>query len=137
MAAIQGKDVLVNLSTDGTTYKTLICEVKNSIDLKRQTSSTQTKCNSAITQLGLGAYAFNVSFDAVCDDAPGSTQVTYNDLLGWLTAGTLLYVKVDDTGTVFKHISQGYITDVKLDNQVGEVVKFSGTFSGTGPLTIV
>jgi predicted secreted protein len=136
MAAIQGNDVTVELSSDaGVTFKTLICETRSGVQITRDTTSQATKCNSGTVQLGLGAYSWSFSFDAVVDTAPSVSQVTYNDLLGWIVAGTALTGRVEEAGE-FTHEGSVYITDLSLDAATGETVQFSGTISGTGALTI-
>jgi predicted secreted protein len=136
MAEIQGNNVTVEISTDsGTTYKTLICETRSGIQITRDTTQTQTKCNAGTTVLGLGAYSWSMSFDAVVDTAPSGSQVTYNDMLGWVTSGTALTARIEEAGE-FTHEGSVYVTDLSLDAATGEAVSFSGTLSGTGALTI-
>jgi predicted secreted protein len=136
MAEIQGNDVTVELSSDaGTTWKTLICETRSGIQITRDTTSTATKCNAGTTVIGLGAYSWSMSFDAVVDTAPSVSQVTYADMLTWITAGTSILGKIANTGE-FYHSGSVYVTDLSLDAATGEAVSFSGTLSGTGALDI-
>jgi predicted secreted protein len=136
MAAIQGKDVNVEISTDaGTTWKTLICETRNGLQQTRDTTSTSTKCDDGVTYIGLGAKSFNMSFDAVVDTAPTVSQVTYDDMNGWFSAGTALLARIESTGN-FTHEGTVYVTDLSLENANGEVSQFSGTLTGSGALTI-
>lgn len=136
MAAIQANEVSVQLSIDGgTTQKTLICETRSGVSMTRDTTSTQTKCNSGVAVVGIGALSWSFDFDAVVDTAPSGSQVTYNDMLGWINAGTAITATIEFTGEFF-HQGLVYVTDLSLDASVGETVKFSGTLSGSGALDI-
>jgi predicted secreted protein len=139
MAAIQGNDVNVEISTDnGTTFKTLICETRSGVSIQRETSSTQTKCNAGVAQLGIGALSWSLSFDAVADTDPSASQVTYADMLTLITAGTKVVgrIQYNTSGTEFYHKGDVYVTDLTLDAATGETVQFSGTLSGTGALDV-
>jgi predicted secreted protein len=139
MAAIQGNDVNVQLSTDtGTTWKTLICETRSGVSMSRDTTSTQTKCSAGTSVLGIGALSWSFSFDAVVDTDPSASQVTYADVLTLMNAGTKVMgrIQYNTSGTEFYHAGDVYVTDLSLDAATGETVQFSGTLSGTGALDI-
>ena len=137
MAEMQGKDVKVEISTDLVTpvWKTLICEVSNGVRLSRETTSTQTKCDNGTAKIGLGALSWSFEFEAVADTIPTASQVTYADFLGYIVNGTKVLGRVLYTGE-FHHQGQVYVTDLSLDSADGDVVRFSGTLSGTGAIAI-
>ena len=139
MASINGKDVVVQVSTDGTTYKNLICEISNNLPISRETNSVTTKCDNGTTTRSLGAYSWEVSGEAVADTAPSASQISYEDLLSGFIAGTLYTIKVENpasTGTNFYHQGSAYLTSLELSNEVNGVSQFSFTFSGTGALDV-
>jgi len=139
MASINGKDVVVQLSTDGTTYKSLVCEISNSLPISRETNSVTTKCDNGTTTRSLGAYSWEVSGEAVAETAPSGTQISYEEMLGYIVGGNLLYVKVENpaaSGSNFYHQGQAYLTSLELSNEVNGVSQFSFTLSGTGALDI-
>ena len=137
MASIQGKDVVVELSTNNSTWFSLVCEISNSLPITRETNSLSTKCNAGTTTRSLGAYSWEVSAEAVAETAPSGTQVSYEQLLAWHIAGTTLYVRVShNNGASFYHNGQCFITNLELTNEVNGVSQFSITLSGSGALTI-
>jgi hypothetical protein len=140
---IQGVNVVVKVSTDGTNYFDMICEINNNVDLSRATNSTRTKCDGGTTAKSLGAYEWSFGGSAVADNAPTGSQISYKSLLAHFIAGTYLYVKVVSPGTGssagsdFAHKGRAYLTALKLTNEVDGVSQFDFTFSGDGALTIV
>jgi hypothetical protein len=139
MAQINGKDVSVQLSSDsGTTWKTLICEIDHTFSLTRETSSVFTKCDSGTATVSLGAYSWQVTGNAVADTAPGATEVSYEDMLGWAQAGTSLMILMehDAAGGDFTESGTGYITSLERTAGTVDPIQFSFTFSGTGALDI-
>ena len=137
MAQVNGKDVIVQVSTDGTTYKNLICEIANSVPLSRETTSVTTKCSGGTTARAAGAYSWDVTGEAIVDTAPTSGQISYEDLLSGFLATTLYYVKVENpsaSGTNFYLAGTAYLTSLELTNEVDGLSQFSFTFSGTGAI---
>ena len=80
MAKIPGKDIVLQISTDdGTTWKDLICEISNTANYNRvTTTSPLTKCDvaSAAQELTLLGYTWGFDFEALTDTAPSVSQVT-------------------------------------------------------------
>lgn len=140
MANIQGKDVVVQVSTDGgATFKTMICEISNSVSLTRNTNSVATKCDSGTNSIALGSYSWEISGEAVADDAPSGTQVTYPDILTLFVNGTAFYAQVKDpssSASEYFHKGQVYCTALELSNQVDGVSQFTFTFTGNGAIDI-
>jgi hypothetical protein len=116
---IQGVNVVVKVSTDGTNYFDMICEINNNVDLSRATNSTRTKCDGGTTAKSLGAYEWSFGGSAVADNAPTGSQISYKALLAHFVAGTYLYVKVASPGTGssagsdFTHKGRAYLTALK------------------------
>lgn len=142
MAKIQGKLVVLETSTDtGTTWKPLICEISSGIDMTRETTTSPlTKCDSTsaaqeLTPLG---YSARFPFDALVDDAPTTSQVTYGDLLTWFYNGTkvLLRRQYNSSGTEFYTSAEAYLTTLSEASPADGFVGFSGEFSMSGPLDI-
>lgn len=138
MANIAGVSVNVEFSTDGTAWKTLICETENGVQISNSTTESQTKCDGGTIKTAIGATSWNFSFNAIADSAPQGTQVSYEDVLGWAVGKTLIHARIqsDATGATFYHAGQGYITDLNLTAATGSDVSFSGTFKGTGNIDI-
>jgi hypothetical protein len=139
---IQGVNVVVGVSTDGTTFLSMICEINNSVGLTRSTNSVRTKCDGGTSARTLGAYEWEISGTAVADNAPTGSQLSYKSLLTHFIAGTLLYVRVQSpgsgssAGSDYYHKGQAYLTALNLTNEVDGVSQFDFTFSGTDSITI-
>ena len=137
MSKIQANDITVQISTDGTTYKNLVCEIGNKLSKNRAVQQVATKCDSGTIAVGLGAKSYSIDFTAVVETAPTTlTQVSYKDLTGWFESGTYLYVKIENPsdGSAIYEQGRAYLTKLELDNQVQGVSQFSGTFTVDGAL---
>lgn len=139
MSKIQGVDVKIQLSSDGVTYKTLVCETQSQMQLQRQINETRTKCGGGTTEIGLGAKTYTITGSAAIETAPAGTEVSYSQLLTWFEAGTLIYVKYESptaSGTNFYHQGQAYITDLNVQAQTDQVVTADLTIRVSGTLDV-
>jgi hypothetical protein len=142
MAKIKGQGVVLDISSDGgTTWKVLICLLSNDLNMTRETLTAPfTKCDTATAALDRapGALTWEVPFDALIDDAPISTQLTYGDLLTLMNNGTtvMLRQQYDNTGSDFYTTGSAILTSLSQTNPADGFAGFSGTFSGSGALDI-
>lgn len=139
MAKIAGKDIVLQISTDdGTTWKDLICEISNTGNFNRDTTTSPlTKCDtaSAAQELTLLGYTWGFDFEALTDTAPSGTQVTYADLLTLFVNGTDFLVKRAVTGEFYES-GTVYLTSLSSPATVDGFHSFSGTMSGSGAIDI-
>jgi hypothetical protein len=129
------------VSTDGTTWKQLICETESGFDFSRETTTApRTKCDGAATgqNITLQGYTWSMNFDAIADDSPTSAQVTYADMQGYAVNGTLLYVRQQNAASTADVYQQGtcYLTELSSAHPESDFVTFTGTFSGHGDIDI-
>lgn len=140
MAKIQGKDVTVQISTDGgASFKTLICEISNDVELTRNTNSVATKCDSGTPSIALGAYNWQITGEAAVDDSPTGSQATYVDVQTLFVNGTRFIAQVKDpTSSASEYFIKGgvYCTQCTLTNQVDGISQFTFTFLGDGAVDI-
>lgn len=139
MANVQGKDDILELSTDGgSTWKTLICETSHSFNFNRNTNRTPTKCDGGTSALGIGSYEWSFQSSVVVETAPTVTQVSYEDLLAWAVGATALLLRNSNgtSGANFHHSGSVYITDLSKTAEVDGLVTADVTFSGTNALDI-
>lgn len=143
MAKIKGKLVVLEISTDnGVTWKSTICETSSGANFTREsTTSPLTKCDTAtaaqeITTLG---YSARFPFDALVDDAPLSTQMTYGDYLTIFVNGTMVKVRrqYDNTGSDFYVTADAYLLTLSEASTADGFVSFSGEWASSGALDIV
>jgi len=135
MAAIDSINAPLELSTDGSTYKTLVCLTSTGTNMSRDVTSTETFCGISVS---LGNLQVTVPFDAVCETSPTATQVTYKDMLGWMNGGTLLYWRIYNgtSGANFYTAGTAYVTTLDLTGDAGATLTFSGELTMTGNLDI-
>jgi hypothetical protein len=131
--SIQGSSVVLELSDDGVTFKTLVCEEDSQIDLSNDVTSTKTKCS---TFKGISAVDATISGNAVCNADPTTSEVSYNDVQGWQLNKTQKYFRYRNAaqgaitaGQAFSFTGVGYFTQSTVTASGDEVVKFSYTFS--------
>jgi hypothetical protein len=142
MSKVQGKLITLEISTDaGVTWKKLICEISSGSDMTRETNkSPLTKCDTAtaaqeITPLG---YTHAYPLEALLDDSPTTSQVTYTDLLTLFINATKFKVRrqYDNIGSEFYVSADAYLTRLSETSPVDGFIGFSGEITGSGALDI-
>ena len=135
MAKIQGNDVILQLSSDGLYYKTLICEIGHTLNKTRDTQATATKCDGGTPATSIGSKSYTIDFTAASDTAPTGSQCSFADVDGYYENGTYLYWKIQyDDGSDLYQQGRGYVTSLNIDSQVGGIHQFTGTISGDGAI---
>lgn len=138
---IQSVNSPFELSTDGVTWKVLICVASYNFDFTAGTSTTDTQCGRFI---GLGFPGFTVTVQTVAEYDKTGTQVNQKDILAWLVAQTLLYFRIQSPanggsyplGNAYYMSGQAYITGTSLNNTTNDPVKFSITLTGQGNISL-
>ena len=134
---LQSNLVPFALSSDDNTYKNVVCKKAWSFNGTTPVNTEQTDCGPLV---GLASNEFTFDFEGVLNSTPnGSTEMSFKDMLTVYNNQTLQYAKVkypDGTGATFYIQGSGYITNLKLTNNVGNLHTFSATFSGQGTLDI-
>ena len=141
MAKIQGSTQSVDISLDnGSTWESLICLRTSSVNGTLDSTVEQTNCG---TFTSIGKPNMTVDFDAICETAPTSEQVSYSALLTAFNAGTQIVVRVQNpvvtgssAGASYYHKFDGYITSLTLNQSTTEFINFSGTISSNGAIDI-
>lgn len=138
ITTLQSNLVPLKFSNDaGVTYKSLVCQKGATFALDSPVTREETYCGSHV---GLGAVTWGFDFDGVVNITPtGASEVSYEDLLGFASAQTLLYIKEEypgSAGTDFYHQGTGYITNLQKVGQQGSLITFSGRFEGTSALDV-
>src|SRR5687767_11439020 len=139
MAASNLQSNLVPLeisSDDGTTWKTLTCLVSANFSGTTTTTEEETQCG---TFTGMGANKWEMSFDSVVNLTPDSTQVSFEEVLGWWHNQTEVLVRQQypssgTPGSNFYMSGGAYFSALGNQVQVGSSMKFSGTLKGNGAL---
>lgn len=133
---IQANLVPFALSTDGITYNNVVCKKSWNFTGSTPTNVEETDCGPLV---GLGSNNFNFDFEAVLNKTPNAGEISAKDVLSIWNNQTLAYAKVlypDPGGTNFFIQGSGYITNFVLQNTVGNLMTFTGTFSGNGTVDI-
>lgn len=136
MAEIQGKDIVIQISSDaGVTYKTLICLETLTVDMSSATNERETRCG---TKTGVSPNKATMTGTFVWDDAPGGTEVSGPDMLSWKNANTSVLVKAVHVTTPAKFFVQGaaYLTALTLNAPSDDVFDGNFTFNVTGTIDI-
>jgi hypothetical protein len=141
MAQILGSTQNVEVDvTGGSTFKNLVCLRTSSVNTTMDATTEQTNCGVLTSP---SEPQMTVDFDAICENAPSSSQVSYEDLLAAMVNKTLVNTRVQSpvgggssAGTAYYHQFMGYITDLTLNQSTTEFINFSGTIQSTGTLDI-
>lgn len=134
---LQSNLVPFALSTDDITYKNVVCKKAWNFNGTTATNPEDTDCGVLV---GLGANAWTFDFEMVLNTTPnGATEMSAKDVLSIWNNQTFAYAKVlypNPGGTNFYIQGGGYITSFTLQNTVGNLMTFTGTFSGNGAVDI-
>ena len=138
MAVLNAVSYPPEFSTDGSTWKTLICVKDWTLSGTNTVNKEETFC---AVYSAIGIPEMSGSANAVADTAPSSTQVSYEDALGWFAAGTLIYFRVQDPasgtpGSNFYTSFTCYITSIEQSFAYAQKVGFSIGWDSTGTLDI-
>ena len=128
-------DVLIQFSTDGTTYDEVGRMTSASLSISMETRDTSTKDSAGWRELLEGQKSWSLSGDGlVVYSLTGADG--FSDLYGYLNGRTNLYVKFGSVGTGEKVYSgRGFITSLDQEAGVEDNTTFSFSFEGTGALT--
>lgn len=142
MTNIQSINVPFEISADnGASWVTLVCISDHKLPVSSAVNKVNTQCGIAV---GLGPVEFNPSGSAVNDtteSVPG--QVSYKDVLAWTVAQKTLKFRAQQSsgngsiGDIYYLSGNGYFTACEKDDTVGDVEKFTFTFSGIGTPSLV
>jgi len=135
--ALQFSDQSFEISTDsGATYKPLVCLQTVNLSTELPTTDEDTNCGR---YTGLGIASQTVAIDAVCEAEPTISQVTYEDVIGWLFNRTLVTWRYRNAasgsltaGAAFYNQGTGYFVKADLTGQTGGVIKFAVEFKNIG-----
>lgn len=134
---IQANLVPFSLSVDNTTYKNVVCKKSWNFNGTTQTNTEQTDCGP-LTAVGSNEFTFD--FEMVLNTTPDSaTQMSAKEVLAIWNSQAITYAKVlypDPAGSNFYIQGAGYITSFVLQNSVGNLMTFTGTFTGNGTVDI-
>lgn len=135
MAAIDAINAPLELSVDGVNYSTLVCLTSTGTNMSRDVTRTETFCGISVS---LGNLQVTVPFSAICETAPTAAQVTYKNMLNWMSNGTLLYWRIYNgtSGNNFFTAGTAYVTSLDLTGDAGTTLTFSGQLDMTGTLDI-
>lgn len=132
MATFQSTSYPPEFSTDGTTWKTLICVQDWQWSVDNTVSKEETFCGVVA---GVGVPGSSGSANAVCDSSVSSTQVTFEDALGWATNATKVKFRTQNASGADWYMQYDcYITSAQQTFAAGSVVKFSINWESTGTL---
>lgn len=136
--ALQSSNVPFYVSTDNSTWKMLVCKRGVTFNGTTPVNVEDTDCGP-ITGIASNQWSFDV--DIIANITPDiGTAESYEQLLKWWNAQTLLYVRwnyPDSAGTDFKHTGTAYITSIRGQVQQGSAMNATLTFTGTGSITTI
>lgn len=137
---IQSTYVTMSVDSDLVTpdYRTIVCEETSEGGGDASTTDTPTKCG---TFTAVAEPVFTVTGSGVVNADPGVGEVSFQQLLDWLANKTRLAAIYQNTGdgntgtgqAVFME-GEGVLTSVRATSQEGDLVKFSWSFSFSGPV---
>lgn len=128
-------DVVIQFSTDDTTYSTVGRCTSASLSTSMETRDSSNKDSAGWRELLEGQRSWSLSGDGLVSyNISGKSG--FNDLFGYVNGRTNLYVKFGSTTTDEKYYSgQGYLTSLDQEAGMEDNTSYSFSFEGTGVLT--
>lgn len=138
MASIKGKEVVLQLSQNGSTWKQIVCEVGHSLNLSRSTNSVETKCYGGTVSTSVGALSGTIDFTGIFETQPSATDLSGDDILGYLSNANLLFWREMHgvAGDELYRSGRGYVTSYTEDKQVADSVTCDFTLTIDGAVAI-
>lgn len=139
-STINAKDMPIELSFDsGVTWKVLVCLKDISVPLQTPVTAEDTYCGKKV---GVGLIEFNPSGNAVCETRPDTDEVSADDLIQKMAAGTSFLFRVQNPtlGSVgFGLYLSGSCkcTQCNITGTANGLVGFAFTLTGEGILDTV
>ena len=127
-------DVVIQFSTDGTTYATVGRCTSASLSTSMETRDTSSKDSGGWRDLLEGQRSWSLSGDGLVSyNITGKSG--FDDLFGYVNNRTNLYVKFGSTTTDEKYYSgQGYLTSLDQEAGMEDNTSYSFSFEGSGAL---
>ena len=134
-AIMNATDVLIQFSTDGTTFDEVGRMTNSSLSISMETRDTSNKDSAGFRELLSGQRSWSLAGDGlVVYSLTGADG--FHDLFGYWSARTKLFVKFGSVSNGEKSYSgQGFITSLDQEAGVEDNATFSFSFEGTGTLT--
>lgn len=130
---LQGNLVPMALSTDGITYKNIVCKRIANLKMDTTVTTEDTDCGPIVS---LGSLNWSFDFDGIYSSTIASaTEMSMNEVLALINAQTLVYVKILYSPSIYRQGS-GYLTGYTETYDTKAVVSFTTTFTGQGVLDI-
>jgi predicted secreted protein len=143
---LQGEDLLLKVSPDnGETWYTIVCLIKQAIEKTRNVNKTQTQCGQLI---GKGVPdvtlpiegAVNAPVPAVADDEGFASYYLLNkwfhDFTPLMFTQKLPETPANSAAIGVFNEGKCYITDLKMDAPVDNIITFSATLMVYGTVAI-
>jgi hypothetical protein len=130
---LQSRNVPLAFSSDGLTYKTVVCKKSFDVNIDPSLTTEESDCG---VHSAPGATRWSFGFEIIMNTTPnGSTELSANTIAGWANSGTLVYAKLISSGAYYRQ-GQGYITNYKESAPQSGFVTATGTFVGDNTLDI-
>lgn len=133
-AIMNATDVLIQFSTDGTTFDKVGRMTNSSLSISMETRDTSNKDSAGFRELLSGQRSWSLAGDGLVVYSLTSAD-GFSDLFGYWTARTLLDIRFGSVTAGEKRYSgKGFITSLDQEAGVEDNATFSFSFEGTGTL---
>lgn len=130
---LQGKLVPMAISTDGITYKNVVCKKVTNLNVDSAVNTEDTDCGPMVS---LGSVNWTFDFEGVLNLTPdGATQMSANDILTLVNDQTQVYIKILYSPSIYRQ-GTGYLSNYTEKYDTNTLVSFTCKFTGQGVLDI-
>lgn len=121
------------ISTDGITYKNVVCKMTWGLTINNTLVKDETDCG-VLASLGASDVGFTAEF--ILNTTPnGASEWGSDDVIGWAVNKTLIYIKTT-SGSLYYRQMAGYLSAYTESAPQGGKIRATFTFNGSGTLDI-
>jgi hypothetical protein len=125
--------VPIAISTDGITYKNVVCKKLSGLTINNTLVKDETDCGTLIST---GASDISFTGEFILNTTPnGASEWGSDKVIEWVTSKTLIYIKFT-SGSLYYRQMQGYLSQYGETLAQGGKVSATFTFNGSGDIDI-
>lgn len=129
---VQGKSIPLAISTDGITYKNLVCSTAHGLTIDVPVNTEQSDCGS---HSSLGNPVGTATFSGLLNTTPnGATEAGHDEVAMYCNQGTKVYIKCQPGAKIFT--GYGWINNFNSTKATESLYAYDMSFQVDGTWSI-
>ena len=132
LTTVDASGMLLQYSTDNTTYKSIVCEVDSNVNSQMEVTTDSTKCG---TTTAAGSIATTLSGNAVVNTTPAGGEGSFEEIQTIFLAKTPIFFRYTNDDESIYTSGQGWFTQLGNQNAASGTSKFTWTITANGDVS--